>query len=345
MLIILREGTKASEATGLVDWLSQQGVGAQLLGLAPKAVIRANLSGDEPVLAQTLAKPIVETAIEHRQSFVLSSRQVQSRDTVIDLGDGVTIGNGSLTVIAGPCSIESYEQALEVAIGVRDAGAQIMRGGLWKPRTSPFSFQGLEAAGCQIMDRVRAETGIKFVTEAVDEASLELVEAHADMIQIGSRNMQNFALLKRAARSEKPVLLKRGFAATIDDLLMAADYLLAGGNPNVAICERGIRTFCTHSRNTLDLNAVPILRQLSHLPVVVDPSHGTGRRDLVPAMSCASVAAGAQALIIEVHHQPECALSDGDQSLSIQEFAALMPKITTVANALGVQVGGLAVSR
>ncbi len=345
MLIILREGIRASEAASIANWLNQQGVGAILLGLAPKPVIRASLSGDEPVLAQVLANPSVETAIEHRQSFVLSSRQVQSRDTVIDLGDGVTIGNGSLTVIAGPCSIESYEQATEIAVAVRDSGAQIMRGGLWKPRTSPFSFQGLEAKGLEIMDRVRAETGIKFVTEAVDEASLALVEAHADMIQIGSRNMQNFALLKRAAKSSKPVLLKRGFAATIDDLLMAADYLLAGGNRNVAICERGIRTFCTHSRNTLDLNAVPILRQLSHLPVIVDPSHGTGRRDLVPTMACASVAAGAQGLIVEVHHQPERAMSDGDQSLSIPEFAAMMPRVAGVASALGVNIGGYAVTR
>lgn len=344
MLIILREGIGATEASGAVAVFSEHRLTATILGTAPRAVLKvtggsaANISG----VAATI--PSVERTFQPEHEFVLSSREVQSRDTVIDLGDGVRIGApGELTIIAGPCSIESYDQAIRVARAVRDSGATIMRGGLWKPRTSPFSFQGLEAGGFEVMDRVRAETGVKFVTEAVDEASLELVAEHADMIQIGSRNMQNFALLKKAAKARKPVMLKRGFSATIDDLLAAADYLLAGGNARVALCERGIRTFCTHTRNTLDLNAVPVLRALTHLPIVVDPSHGTGRRDLVPAMSMAAVAAGAQALMVEVHHEPECALSDGQQSLSLEEFADLVPRVTAVAKAVGVRVAGAAV--
>jgi len=341
MLIILREGTRSSDASSAVLALKQHGVAAQILGLLPRPVLRVKNANPHLVQTTAAAIPSVDRVVPWARDWVLASREVQARDTVIDLGDGVRIGgHGELALIAGPCSIESFDQAIRVARAVRDAGATIMRGGLWKPRTSPFSFQGLEANGFEIMDRVRAETGIKFVTEAVDEESLELVEAHADMIQIGSRNMQNFALLKKAAKCSKPVMLKRGFSATVDDLLAAADYLIAGGNARVALCERGIRTFATHTRNTLDLNAVPLLRGLTHLPIIVDPSHGTGRRDLVTAMSCAAVAAGAQGLMVEVHHEPECAMSDGDQSLSLDEYAALVPRVTAVATAVGMTVAG-----
>lgn len=344
MLIILREGTRSSDATGAVSALQSQGVTAQILGLCPRPVLRVANGNLNTVKAAAAGIRAVDRVIPWNHDFVLSSREIQTTDTVIDLGDGVRIGGESeLTLIAGPCSIESLDQAMRIATAVKEAGATVMRGGLWKPRTSPFSFQGLEANGFEIMDRVRAATGIKFVTEAVDEESLELVEAHADMIQIGSRNMQNFALLKKAAKCSKPVMLKRGFSATVDDLLSAADYLLAGGNPRVALCERGIRTFATHSRNTLDLNAVPLLRSLSHLPVVVDPSHGTGRRDLVGPMSFAAVAAGAQGLMVEVHHDPDHAKSDGAQSLSLEDFVALVPRVTAVASAVGMTVPGAVV--
>jgi 3-deoxy-7-phosphoheptulonate synthase len=312
----------------------------------PRPVLRVSNSHLNAVKAAVAGLRSVDRVVPWSHEFVLSSREVQAADTVIDLGDGVRIGGESeLTLIAGPCSIESFDQAMRIAVAVKEAGATVMRGGLWKPRTSPFSFQGLEANGFEIMDRVRAATGIKFVTEAVDEESLELVEAHADMIQIGSRNMQNFALLKKVAKCSKPVMLKRGFSATVDDLLSAADYLLAGGNARVALCERGIRTFATHSRNTLDLNAVPLLRGLSHLPVVVDPSHGTGRRDLIAPMSMAAVAAGAQGLMVEVHHDPDHAKSDGAQSLSLEDFVALVPRVIAVAGAVGMGVPGAAVVR
>lgn len=272
------------------------------------------------------------------QKFSLSSRDAKPESTVVDLGDGVQIGNGELCVIAGPCSIENEDQALTIAYAIREAGVQIMRGGLFKPRTSPFSFQGLGADGFELMDRVRAETGLKFVTEAMDEESLAIVEERADMIQIGSRNMQNFALLKRVGKSSKPVLLKRGMSSTFNELMLAADYILAGGNSQVVLCERGVRTFADHTRNTLDLSVVPLAKQLSHLPVIVDPSHGTGRRDLVPQMALAGIAAGADGLIIEVHNAPECALSDGDQSLTIEGFLDFLPKARAVASALGVSM-------
>jgi len=267
--------------------------------------------------------------------YVLSSRETHPADTVVSLGDGVKFGASEVVVIAGPCSVESLEQAIAVARTVKAAGATVLRGGLFKPRTSPFSFQGLGEAGYDLMDEVRRETGLKFVTEALDERSLELAEARADIDRIGARNMQNFALLKKVGRCKKPVLLKRGFSATLDELLMAADYILAGGNYNVVLCERGIRTFTDHSRNTLDLSAVPMLKQLSHLPVIVDPSHATGKRKLVQPMALAAVAAGADGVMLEVHCSPAEALSDGEQALLPQDFESLVPRMAAVAQAVG----------
>jgi 3-deoxy-7-phosphoheptulonate synthase len=337
--IVFNDDAPHAAVPNALDRLRLAGIPAREMTAGATTLIAA-----DPSESDNLAKALGTLSsharvVRHPHAFLLSARSIRPQSTIVDLGGGVRIGAGDLTLIAGPCSIESVEQAVEVARAVTAAGATIMRGGLFKPRTSPFSFQGLETPGFEVMDTVRRETGIRFVTEAVDEASLDLVERHADMIQIGSRNMQNFALLKAAGRASKPVLLKRGFSATVDELLMAADYILAGGNPGgVVVCERGIRTFCTHTRNTLDLNAVPLLKQLSHLPVIVDPSHGTGRRDLIAPMSLAAVAAGADGLIIEVHPNPDCALSDGDQSLTTAEFAALTPRIVAVASAIGMRL-------
>jgi 3-deoxy-7-phosphoheptulonate synthase len=249
--------------------------------------------------------------------------------------DGVPLGGPAIAVMAGPCSVESREQLLEAAHAVRRAGATFLRGGAYKPRTSPYEFQGLAEEGLELLALARQETGLKVVTEAMDAETLPLVADYADVVQIGARNMQNFSLLKQLGRLQKPVLLKRGPSATIREWLMAAEYVVAHGNPRVALCERGIRTFETATRNTLDLNAVPVLKALTHLPVVVDPSHGVGLRAYVPAMARAAVAAGADGLIVEVHPCPEKALSDGQQSLTPDEFAGLMQQVRVIAGAVG----------
>jgi 3-deoxy-7-phosphoheptulonate synthase len=248
---------------------------------------------------------------------------------------GVTIGSETLTVMAGPCSVESREQILETAHAVKDAGAHILRGGAFKPRTLPYSFQGLGEEGLKDLAEARAETGLPIITEVMAPEDVELVESYADILQIGARNMQNFTLLKRVGRSTRPVMLKRGMSATVEEWLGCAEYVLNEGNPNVILCERGIRTYETITRNTLDVSAVPIIKQLSDLPVVVDPSHGTGIRSLVAPMAKAGVAAGADGLIIEVHPHPEKALSDGDQSLHPPEFAELMRELAPIAGAVG----------
>ena len=272
-------------------------------------------------------------------NYKLSARQAQPAGTVVTVGNDIRIGGEELVLIAGPCAIESEESAHVIARSVRKAGANLMRGGVFKARTSPYAFQGTEEEGFRILASVREETGMRFVTEAVDERSLELVEEYSDMIQIGARNMQNFALLKKVGACRKPVLLKRGLAARLEELLLAADYIMCGGNAAVALCERGIRTFSDHSRNTLDLGIVPAIKELSHLPVVVDPSHGAGIRRRVPAMALASVAAGADAIMLEVHNDPEHALSDGEQSLALDQFAELVPRLAAVAAAINHPLG------
>jgi 3-deoxy-7-phosphoheptulonate synthase len=247
----------------------------------------------------------------------------------------VTIGGDQLAVMAGPCSVESREQILETARAVKAAGGHILRGGAFKPRTLPYSFQGLGEEGLKILDEARSETGLPIITEVMSPEDVELVESYTDILQIGARNMQNFSLLKRVGRAEKPVMLKRGMSATIEEWLGCAEYILNEGNGNVILCERGIRTYETITRNTLDVSAVPVIKQLSDLPVVVDPSHGTGIRSLVAPMAKAGVAAGADGLIIEVHPHPEKALSDGDQSLHPPEFADLMREMAPIARAVG----------
>ncbi len=279
--------------------------------------------------------PGVAECVPVSKPYKLVGRELKPETTVIELGDGVRIGSGELAIIAGPCAVESREQAFTIAAGVRAAGARLFRGGAYKPRTSPYSFQGLAEDGLKILGEVRDRYGLKIVTEAVDNESLDLVERCADVIQIGARNMQNFSLLRRAGRSRRPVLLKRGLSATIDELLMAAEYILAEGNYNVILCERGVRTFADHTRNTLDLSVVPAVQRLSHLPIIVDPSHGTGRREKVLPLSRAAVAVGADGLIVEVHHQPDKALSDGYQSIVPDDFVQLMSQIRQIASLLG----------
>ena len=286
---------------------------------------------------QLSVMPGVHEILRTRTPFKRASREFQSGSTEVAVGD-VAIGGERLVVMAGPCAVESLEQMSQTAIAVRDAGASVIRGGAFKPRTSPYSFQGLEQEGLRILKQIRGDTGLPVVSEVTQpELVSEMVEA-VDILQVGARNMQNYALLQAVGRSQKPVLLKRGMMSTIEELLMAAEYILSQGNGRVILCERGIRTFETYTRNTLDINAVPVLKNLTHLPVVVDPSHGTGRWDLVEPMSLAAVAAGADGLLIEVHVDPSNALSDGDQSLTPERFKMLMDALRPVAVAVGRSV-------
>jgi 3-deoxy-7-phosphoheptulonate synthase len=264
----------------------------------------------------------------------LVGREANKEGTVVDVG-GVLLGGPDIVVIAGPCSVESEEQLLATAVAVKLAGARMLRGGAFKPRTSPYTFRGLHKEGLKILAEARRVTGLPVVTEAMDARQLDAVCAHADMIQIGSRNMQNYALLEEVGKLRVPVLLKRGFSATVEEFLLAAEYIASGGNSRIVLCERGIRTFETSTRNTLDLNALPLLKRLTHLPVMVDPSHGTGLWWLVPHMARAAVAAGADGLLIEVHVNPQEALSDGEQSLRPETFARMMKDIRPVALAMG----------
>ncbi len=276
----------------------------------------------------------VEHTVPILRPFKLASRDFHPQDTVITL-NGVAIGGSRLVVMAGPCSVESREQILETAHAVKQGGGQVLRGGAFKPRTSPYSFQGLGEEGLRLLAEAREETGLLVVTEVIEPQLVPLVTAHADILQVGARNMQNYALLHALGEAQRPVLLKRGMMSTIEELLMAAEYILSHGNNRVILCERGIRTFETYTRNTLDISAVPMLKQLSHLPVVVDPSHGTGKWELVEPVSRAAVAAGADGLIVEVHPRPEEALSDGAQSLKPARFTELVQSLRPVAEAVG----------
>jgi len=280
--------------------------------------------------------PGVQEVIQVSKPYKLVSREIKEDNTVIRFaGTNATIGGQGLAIIAGPCAIESREQAFAVAERVSCAGAEFFRGGGYKPRTSPYAFQGLGEEGLRILAEIRQQFGMRIVTEAIDHESLDLVEEWADVIQIGARNMQNFSLLKRAGRARKPILLKRGMSATLEEFLMAAEYILSEGNYNVALCERGVRTFADHTRNTLDLSVVPAVQRLSHLPILVDPSHGTGKRNKVTPLSRAAVAVGADGLLVEVHHQPDQALSDGPQSLFPDQFDELMTQVRQIAAVLG----------
>jgi 3-deoxy-7-phosphoheptulonate synthase len=278
----------------------------------------------------------VQEVIRVSKPYKLVSRDTKPDNTVIKFPNSrATIGGPDLAIIAGPCGIETRDQAFKIAERVARAGAQFLRGGAYKPRTSPYSFQGLGEEGLKIMAEIRDRFGLLIVTEAVDYESLDLVDQYADVIQIGARNMQNFSLLKRAGRARRPVLLKRGLSATLEEFLMAAEYIMSEGNYNIVLCERGVRTFADHTRNTLDLSIVPAVQRLSHLPIIVDPSHGTGKRNKVTPLSRAAVAVGADGLMVEVHHDPDHALSDGMQSLFPDQFDALMAQVRQIAAVLG----------
>jgi 3-deoxy-7-phosphoheptulonate synthase len=271
----------------------------------------------------------VKDVIPVTRPYKLVSREFQPEDTVVDVG-GVSIGNGHLTLMAGPCAVESEYQVLTIAEHVKRAGADIFRGGAFKPRTSPYSFQGLGEEGLKMLAKVRENTGMPVVTEVLDLDKFDVVEEYADMVQIGTRNMQNFSLLRRAGHSHRPILLKRGMSATVEEWLMAAEYILEGGNTQVVLCERGVRTFVTHSRNTLDISAVPVVRRESHLPIIVDPSHAAGYRDQVLSLARASIAAEAHGLMVEVHHDPDHAMSDGAQSLYPAQFETLCKHVHAI---------------
>lgn len=267
------------------------------------------------------------------EKMKLVSRYYHPNDTSVKIGDQSIGGNG-IAIIAGPCSVESREQINIIAAGVKHAGAQFLRGGAYKPRTSPYDFQGLREEGLQLLLETSATTGLPIVTEVMSPALVEKVAEYADVLQIGARNMQNYELLKEVGQINKPVLLKRGLSATIEEFLLAAEYIMLSGNENVILCERGIRTFEKYTRNTLDLSAVALIKQMSHLPVIVDPSHAAGRKDIIIPLAKAAIAVGADGLIVEVHHQPELALSDGEQSLTLEMFAEMMVEITKIANAI-----------
>lgn len=340
MIIVMKTGAREEQIQEVIQRIEELGYKSHVIRGTQRTVMGA--VGDERGKArlQSLeSMPGVESIVPILQPFKLASREVKPAKTVVKVGD-LEIGGQAVVVMAGPCSVESESQMLETARAVKAAGATVLRGGAFKPRTSPYSFQGLAEEGLKLLDLARAETGLKIVTEVVNPMDAELVAEYADILQIGARNAQNFALLKKVGEVGKPVLLKRGMATTIKEFLMAAEYILSEGNYNVVLCERGIRTFEISTRFTLDLNAVPVLNKLTHLPVIVDPSHGTGRRDLVLPMSKAAIAAGADGLLIEVHPNPDEALCDGRQSISIQELARLMDELRPVAGACGRELRG-----
>lgn len=334
MIIVLKPGTEDETVQEILDHISECGL--KPLHLPGKERVVLGAIGDERVLGQLHLEnhPDVEEVKPVLAPYKMVSREVRPSDSIVKIGD-VPIGNGYFSVIAGPCAVESLEGMQQAARAVASAGGAALRGGAFKPRTSPYSFQGLGLEGLKILQQVSAESGLPTVTEVVDVSDIEAVEEYADAFQVGARNMQNFRLLRELGARKKPVLLKRGMAATVEDLLMAAEYVLSEGNENVILCERGIRTFETATRNTLDLNAIPFIKQRSHLPVIVDPSHGTGLRELVEPIALAAAAAGADGLIIEIHPDPVAAMSDGRQSLYPEQFGKLMGKLEMLMPVLG----------
>jgi len=334
MIVVMKPNATKAEIDGAVDKIHRSGLDVNISKGAETTII--GVIGDKKKIAnlEMNMMPGVEKTVRITEKYKLASRNFHPQDTVIDV-DGVKIGGKAIVVMAGPCSIESQEQVDEAAEKVKAAGATFLRGGAFKPRTSPYDFQGLAEEGLKIMRNSADKFGLKVVTEIVDKDDMDLIDAYADVFQVGARNMQNFQLLRALGRQKKPVLLKRGLAATISEWLNAAEYILSEGNPNVILCERGIRTYETFTRNTLDLSAVAAIKELSHLPIVVDPSHGTGRWEMVRPMARAAVAAGCDGLIIEVHPHPEHALSDGDQSLTPKNFERVMDEVRKIAEVMG----------
>ncbi|MBI5416499.1 3-deoxy-7-phosphoheptulonate synthase [Candidatus Poribacteria bacterium] len=337
MIIVLKPGATEEQIKHICDKLEQLGVKLNISKGVERTVIGAIGSEDALRSHPIEVFPGVEEVMPILKPYKLASREFKREDTKINFGN-ITIGNKKIVVMAGPCSVENNNMMFEIAEKVKKSGAHVVRGGAFKPRTSPYDFQGLGEAGLKILAEVREKIGIPVITEVMDTRDVPLVMKYADIIQIGARNMQNFNLLKEVGKYKKPVLLKRGIAATIKEFLMSAEYIMSEGNNNVILCERGIRTFSEETRNTLDLSAVPVLKQLTHLPIVVDPSHATGKWILVEPMAKASIAAGCDGLIIEVHSNPEEALSDGAQSLIPEKFDDLMKKLKPVAEAVGREI-------
>jgi len=334
MIVIMKHGATTAQIANVTARIEGMGCTTHLSAGEERTIIGV-IGNGRPIDREQIERMSgVERAVAVLRPFKLASREFHPQDSVVPI-NGVSIGGKPLTIIAGPCSVESREQLLETAEAVRQGGGHILRGGAFKPRSSPYSFQGLGEEGLRLLAEARSLTGLLIVTEVTSPELVPLVTTYADILQIGARNMQNFALLHAVGESQRPVLLKRGMMSTMEELLMAAEYILSHGNQRVILCERGIRTFESYTRNTLDLSAVPMLKQLSHLPVIVDPSHGTGKWELVEPMSRAAIAAGADGLIIEVHPRPEEALSDGAQSLKPARFAALVQSLKPIAEAVG----------
>jgi 3-deoxy-7-phosphoheptulonate synthase len=332
MLVVMKAQATPEEIQAVCDHIELLGYRAHPMPGAQRTAIGITGNQGEADRGNLEELSGVAEVIRVSKAYKLASRDVKEEDTIIRFaGTDATIGGRGLAIVAGPCSIENRDQAFAIAGQVAASGAQFFRGGAYKPRTSPYAFQGLGLDGLIIMSEIREKFGLRIVTEALDNESLELVAEYADIIQIGARNMQNFSLLKKAGRLRKPVLLKRGLSATLEEFLMAAEYIMSEGNYEVILCERGVRTFADHARNTLDLSIVPAVQRVSHLPILVDPSHGTGKRDQVLPMARAAIAVGADGILVEVHHQPEKALSDGPQSIYPAQFARMMDEIEQIA--------------
>ena len=333
MIIVLKHGSTAEDAKKITQSIEQAGLTPLFLPGEEKIVIGA--IGDERKIANLGldSLDIVERVVPIQKQYKLCSREYKPDSSVVSVA-GVEIGGDEIIHLAGPCSVESEKQIIEIALAVKEAGAKILRGGAFKPRTSPYAFQGLEEKGLDLLQKAKAESGLPIVTEIVSEHHLDLVGEKTDMFQIGARNAQNFRLLKAVGGTKIPVLLKRGPASSLAEFLMAAEYIMSEGNPNVVLCERGIKSFHTDTRNTFDLSIIPLLKRESHLPVIADPSHGTGVRELITPMSLAAVAAGADGLIIEVHTEPEKALSDGHQQLTPDKYLDLTKRVKTISKAL-----------
>jgi 3-deoxy-7-phosphoheptulonate synthase len=329
MLIVMKANATADEVSGVVEVIEAKGLRAHPLAGATRTAI--GITGNTGAIERRPFEdlPGVAEVIRVTRPYKLVTLDLRPEKTVVHVGDA-TIGGSELAIIAGPCAIESRDQALAVAEAVQESGARFFRGGVWKPRTSPYAFRGLGAKGWDIMSEIRDKFGLKVVTEALNESNIDMIEQYGDVIQIGARNMQNFPLLERAGRSKLPVLLKRGMAATLEEWLLAAEYIMAEGNYNVILCERGVRTFAQHTRNTLDLAAVPAIRSISHLPVIVDPSHGSGNTYMVTPLARAGVAVGADGIMVEVHNDPRIALSDGAQALTPSQYAELIEEIRAI---------------
>ena len=335
MLIVMKNNASAEQIQAVVGVVKEMGYDATPIPGGQRTAIGI-IGNDGGISSDRLAglEGVLEL-IPVTHPYKQVSREWQDENTLVSLPNGTKIGGSDLVLMAGPCSVENEREILDIAHRVKDVGATVLRGGAFKPRSSPYSFQGLGLQGLEFLARAREETGLAVVTEALDPDGVDLVVKYADIVQIGARNMQNYALLRRAGRAGKPVLLKRGMSATIDELLLAAEYILAEGNPDVILCERGIRSFDTHTRNLFDLAAIPVVKSLSHLPIIADPSHGTGIRSKVTPMGRAAVAAGADGLIVEVHPDPPKAMSDGAQSLYPDQFAKLVDEVTVIARAIG----------